>query len=149
MSKNKNDDHARLKELLESELDAYEQLLILAEAQAKLLAKDDIDAFDKSLDEGQKFIEKINGLHQESKALMQSYMSAPAGEKDADIDSLAVKIRGVLKECAGLNVKNAASAQERIEGYTEKIDKLSASRKGIGGYAQSVPNTPEMFDRKS
>jgi len=155
------EDLARLSELLKAELEAYEQIRKLSKKQSALLAKDSISEFDESLDEGQKYIEKINGLHQESGPLMQSYMSAAedsaatavitaaADGKDAGIESLIAQIRDVLKACAELNAMNTDAAKEKTEGYTEKIGKLSANRKGIGGYAQSLPNTPEIFDKRS
>jgi len=42
-----------------------------------------------------------------------------------------------------------AAMKDKVEEHTRKIDEKSAQRKGIGGYAQAVPNTPEIFDKKS
>jgi len=142
-------DRMRLTELLEKELEAFEQIFKLSEKQAKLLAKDNIDAFDSSLDEGQKYIEEIKGLHQESEPLMQSYMSGAGKDAADEIEKLRSRIQDIIAKCAELNHINSAAAKEKLENYIGKIDKLSSSRKGIGGYAQSVPNTPEMFDKLS
>ena len=139
----------RLSELLCKELEIFEQIRKLTEKQAALLVRDDIESFTRSLDKRQELIEKINGLHQESDPLMQSYISAPAGEKSAGIDDLKEKIRDIVEACAELNEKNTAEMKARAEAQTEKIDKHSAKRKGIGGYAQAVPNVPEMFDKKT
>jgi len=147
-----NNDRTRLLELLGSELEAFGQIRKLTESQAKLLLKDNISAFDDSLDKGQEYIEKINGLHQESGPLMQSYMSAVIDNdesKDEEIERLLENIREVTAECAEFNLKNTDAAKTKIDEYIKKMEKLSSSRKGIGGYAQSVPNTPEMFDKLS
>jgi len=151
VSKISSVDLERLTELLSEELETYSQIRKLTEEQTKLLTKDDIEAFDKSLDKRETLIEKINGLHQDSNPLMQSYASVSNGSdaSNADIDDLKNKIREQLEICAQLNDKNMSIMKMKAEEHTKKIDEQSAKRKTIGGYAQSVPNMPEMFDRKS
>ena len=151
MSKFASADMERLSKLLGDELEIYGQIRKLTEKQTELLAKDDIDAFNISLDKREKLIEKIKGLHQESDPLMQSYASLPeSGEKtDSDIDTLKGQIREVLVVCSKLNDENIAAMKKKTKEHTKKIDKQSAKRKGIGGYAQAVPNTPEVFDKKT
>ena len=151
MSNFSSADTEKLSQLLGKELDAYEQIRKLTETQTELLTRDDIDAFDSSLDKRAKLIEKIKGLHQESDPLMQSCVSLSADGKSSneEIDNLTKKIREVLEICNDLNEKNITIMNEKTEEQTKKIDEQSAKRKGIGGYAQSVPNTPEIFDKKS
>ncbi|MCL2820542.1 MAG: flagellar protein FlgN [Oscillospiraceae bacterium] len=151
MSKIPSADKERLIELLKEKLKIYKQIKKHTEEQTELLAKDDIEAFDSSLDKREKLIEKINGLHQETETLMQSYVSAPEDgkEKNPEIDNLEKEIREVLTECASLNDDNIAMMKEKTEEHIKKIEEQSAKRKGIGGYAQSVPNTPEVFDKKT
>jgi len=141
----------QLSELLNKELDCYVQIRKLTEEQTELLAKDDIEAFDESLDKRETLIEKIKGLHQESTPLMQSYVSFSSNGKKADskIDGLTKQIREQLEICAKLNDINAGTMKIKTDEHTKKIDEQSAKRKGIGGYAQAVPNVPEMFDKKS
>ena len=149
MSKFKPAEWDRLSVLLGKELEIFAKIRKLTGEQAELLAKDDVDQFISSLDKRQELIEKINGLHQESDPLMQSYVSSPADEKYAEIEELREKIRETVGICAELNDKNVAEMKAKSEAHTKKIDKHSAKRKGIGGYAQAVPNTPEVFDTKT
>jgi len=149
LSKFTSADHERLSESLSKELEIFGQIRKLTEKQSELLSKDNIESFDKSLDKRAELIEKINGLHQESAPLMQSYMSLTGSDKNAEIDNLREQIRKTVESCAELNDKNMAALKERSEENTKRIDKLSANRKGISGYAQSVPNTPEIFDKKT
>ena len=141
----------QLTKLLEKELDLHEQIHTLTKTQAELLNKDDIDAFNSSLDKREKLIEKIKGLHQESEPLMQSYVSVTTTEGNADktIDNIKKQIREVLEKTAKFNDENIAVMKEKTEEHTKKIDEQRAKGKTIGGYAQSVPNTPEVFDKKT
>jgi len=144
-------DTERLSKLLSEELEFYSKIRKLTEEQTELLAKDDIEAFDNSLDKRETLIEKIKGLHQDSNPLMQSYVSfsSDGNKTDDKIDDLKKQIREQLEICAELNDKNMETMKLKTEEHTKKIDEQSAKRKTIGGYAQSVPNTPEMFDKKS
>ena len=151
MSNFSSTDIGRLSQLLRKELEIYGRIRELTEAQTQLLAKDDIDALNISLGEREACIEEIKGLHQESNPLMQSYVSfsTDGKNKNNEIDDLKKQIREVLETCGGLNDVNIATMREKTEEHSKKIDQQSAKRKGIGGYAQSVPNTPEMFDKKT
>jgi len=141
----------RLAELLGEELEVYRQIRKLTEKQSKLLTRDEIEAFNGSLDKREELIEKIKGLHQETDPLMQSYISFSAGgeNKIGKIDQLRQQIRDEIEFCAGLNDKNIAAMEEKTQDHIKKIDDKSSKRKSIGGYAQSVPNTPEVFDKKT
>jgi len=144
------DDAKRLQELLEHELGKLRQVFELTSMQAELLASDDIDAFDSSLDSRQELIEEINGLHQESDVLMQSYISVTssgAAEKADGIEKAAADARAILESCAELNEKNATAAKEKAEEYIKRIGKLSLSRKSLRLYTTDVPNKPELFDK--
>ena len=151
MSNFSSADTERLSKLLSEELEFYSKIRKLTEEQTELLAKDDIEAFDNSLDKRETLIEKIKGLHQDSNPLMQSYVSfsSDGNKTDDKIDDLKKQIREQLEICAELNDKNMETMKLKTEEHTKKIDEQSAKRKTIGGYAQSVPNTPEMFDKKS
>ena len=140
-----------LLEPLRKELDVLGQVRELTEKQAELIAADDIDGFNRSLDSRQGHIEKINGLHQESDVLMQSYMSyldSAGGKSIKEIDEALAQIRDALAECTALNDSNITAAKEKAEGYIKQIGKLSLNRKNIGAYIQDVENKPEMFDKK-
>ena len=140
-----------LLERLGKELEILGRVRELTEKQAELLAADDIDGFNMSLDGRQEHIERINGLHQESDVLMQSYMSYQAssgGKSIKEIDETLARIRDVLAECAALNDGNITAAKEKAEGYIKQIGKLSLNRKSLGAYIQDVENKPEIFDKK-
>jgi len=143
VSKTASADTEKLSKLLSEELELYGQIRKLTEKQTELLAEDDIDAFNISLEQREALIEKIKGLHQESNPLMHSCVS------DDKIDKLKKKIRIELEACSKNNDKNISVLHEKTQDHTKKIDEQSSKRKGIGGYAQSVPNTPEMFDKKT
>jgi len=146
------DEETRLLELLGEEQKLFEQIHGLTVQQAELLAADDIEAFDKSLDSRQELIEKINGLHQETNILMQSYISfsgSPGGMKSAAAEAALESLRDKISLCAELNEKNMAAAKEMAEDYIKRIGKLSLSRKSLGAYALSVPNNSELFDKKT
>jgi len=149
VSKTASEDLERLSKLQSEELELYKKIRKLTEEQTELLAKDDIEAFNISLDKREKLIEEIKGLHQESNPLMQSYASSSSGSKSNTVEELKKEIREIIEICAKLNDKNVIFLKEKTENLTKEIDEKSAKRKGIGGYAQSVPNTPEMFDKKT
>jgi len=144
-------DKERLTTLLGDELELYKQIRKLTEEQAELLSKDDIEAFNESLDKREEIIEKIKGLHQESAPLMQSYVSSTTGGKNKikEIDKLKKQIQEELEFSSRQNDDNIETMKQKTEDHTKRIDEQSAKRKGIGGYAQSVPNTPEVFDKKT
>ena len=151
MSNISSADTKRLEELLNEELKLYELIRDLTEKQTDFLANDEIEAFDDSLNERATLIEKIKGLHQESNPLMQSYVSLASDKKNKEntIEELKDRIRDALEICNELNKKNTETMEQKLQDHSVKIDEQSAKRKGIGGYAQSVPNTPEMFDKKT
>jgi len=144
-------DTERLLELLGREHELYKKIQELTQEQATLLAKDDIEEFNNALDRREELIEEIKGLHQESDTLMQSYTTfvKNGNEKNDGIDKLKGEIRELIKTCVKLNDESIMLMREKTEDQSRKIDEASSKRKGIGGYAQSVPNTPEMFDKKS
>ena len=142
----------RLLELLEKELELYGQIHSLTLKQAKLLASDELDTFYKSLDDRQGLIEKINGLHQETRPLMQSYLSfsdAPGGIKSEAIDTAEAKRIAVISECKAQNDKNIATVNEKNEDHSKRIGELNKSRKTLGAYTLSVPNDSDLFDKKT
>jgi len=156
-----SEDKERLPELLGEELEYYKQIRKLTEEQNELLSKDDIEAFNGSLIRREELIEKIKGLHREKGELMQSYESISESDKpqsedsqnksrqNKEIDNLNKQIREIVEVCAQINDENILSIKEKTENLTKRIDEQSSIRKGLGGYVQSVPNTPEMFDKKT
>jgi len=143
---------ARLVELLVEELGMWEVIRELTKKQAELIAADDMEAFEGSITHRESIIEKIKRLHQESDVLMQSYVSfADSDEKKTvkAIDDAAKRVTDTIAECIESNGENMEAAREKAEGYMGKISKLSRSRKSIGAYAQNVPNSPELFDKKT
>jgi flagellar biosynthesis/type III secretory pathway chaperone len=141
----------KLIELLSEELELFEQIYKATEKQSKILNVEDydIEAFDKLIDKRQELIEKINGLHQKSNPMMQSFVTSPSYKKDSEVEKLKEKIQSKVKQCANLNDENMAIISDKTDNQKDKIEKQSAKRKGIGGYAQAVPNTPEVFDRNA
>ena len=142
-------DNERLIKLLGEELKLLEQIQKLTEKQTELLTGDDVDGVDDSLNKRQQLIEKINGLHQDSDSLMQSYVSAPLDEAGSEIEALREQIKDKLEACDKSNTENMDALKAKAIEQTKKIDEQSKKRKGIGGYAQAVPNTPEMIDKKT
>ncbi|MDR2599619.1 MAG: flagellar protein FlgN [Oscillospiraceae bacterium] len=151
MSKNETQGADKLIELLSEKLELFEQIYKATEKQSKILSDEDydIEAFDKLIDKRQELIEKINGLHQKLDPMMQSFVSSPSYKKDSEIEKLKDKIQNKVKECSDLNNENMEIISDKTDNQKDKIEKQSAKRKGIGGYAQAVPNTPEVFDRNA
>ena len=150
MSKFSSAKAARLNELLRQVLEIFVEMRRLTENQTDLIAAEDIAALDESIGRRQTLIEEINGLHQESDILMQSYMSystSTDGESISEIDAAAGQLRDAITECAGINDKNTLSAMEKAAKYAERIDKLSKSRKSLGSYIHRLSNDPELFDK--
>ena len=146
------DKEARLLKLLGDEAAIFSKILELTGKQTELLAADDLEEFEKSLNQRQEFIEQINGLHQEAEALMQSYVSyseSTGRKKIAAIEQAIEKLRDVISECAGLNESNIAAAKEMTGEYVKRMDELNVGRKSLGAYAQNVPNNSELFDKKT
>jgi len=154
-------EEARLLELLGEEQAIFERIRALTGEQATLIAADDMEAFNGSLDSRQELIEKINGLHQETNVLMQSYISfsgdagagsggaGSEGAKSAKVEAARELLNGVIAECADMNAKNQAAANEMAEEYAKRIEKLNLSRKSLGAYALGVSNNSELFDTKT
>ena len=142
----------RLIELIEQELEIFTQILELTQKQTELLEEDKANELDHHLDHRQGLIEKINGLHQESDVLMQSYIefsAATGGRKIDDVETVLEKLREVIAECAALNDKNIEATKEKTDDYTKQIVKLSQGKKSVSAYMQDLPNEPEMFDKKT
>ena len=140
----------RLITMLEEKLKLFEQMKEQTVKQAEFLAQDEIEAFSESLDMGEKLKEKINGLHQESEVLMQSYMSSchSGGRgKVKAIDNLKEKIRNVIEECQSNNEKNGATAKGKIEEYTKRLKELDTSKKTFNAYTMDIPDNSEHFDK--
>ena len=173
-------EETRLLELLGEEQVILEQIRALTGMQAALITADDMEAFNYSLDSRQELIEKINGLHQETDVLMQSYIAFSgqeesaggagemgsgaktaagagkmgsgemgAGAKSAGVEAALELRRSVLAECAGMNARNLAAANEMAGEYSKRIEKLNLSRKSLGAYALGVSNNSELFDKKT
>ena len=142
----------RLIKLLEGELELFELIHEQTIKQTELLVADNTTEIEKSLDIRQELIEKINGLHQESEPLMQSYLlfsGAPGGKNNPAIDAAGKKLRAIIAECHAKNEKNMSSVHDKSNAYTKRITELGVSKKGIGAYIQSVPNDAELFDKKT
>jgi len=139
----------RLTELLGEELKLLNNIVELTDEQTRQIDLDEFDGLGKLLDDRQKLIEKINGLHQETTPLMQSYVSSSDYEKIYEIDDLRDQIKQVLTKCKNLNEINVEALSQKSTIQSEKIEKQSAQRKGIGGYAQAVPTSSERFDKKT
>ena len=144
------DNKKRLLVLKKQETELFAQMRGITEKQAELIEADDLAAFNETLDSRQELIEKINGLHQESDALMQSYISyadSPEGEKIGELDAAIAELRGLVAEIAGMSEGIMEAAKTRAAHYTERIGTLSLSRKSLGKYQTDLPNSPQMFDK--
>ena len=137
-----------LQEKLIQKLELFNQIQKLTEKITEQIDADKIEALDVSLGKRQELIEKINGLHQELDPLMQSYISN-TDSKDKEIESLIEQIREITLSCSKQNDENLNAIKEKSQEQTEKIDKQSAKRKGISGYAQAVGFSSEVIDKKS
>ena len=150
MSKFNNDDEIRLLELLTEQLELFRQVKEQTIKQTQLMEADDIEAFSISLDSRESLIEKINGLHQESNILMQSYISKPAtGDygKTKEIEELRNSIKNIITECQEMNINNTKSAQNKKDEYTKRINELDKSKKTFNAYSLDIPDNSEHFDR--
>ena len=142
----------RLLELISREIEEFEQILKLTEKQTELIAAEETDALSDSLDSRQELIDKINGLHQETDLLMQSYISfstTAKGESIGAIDEAIERLDGIIARCAAIDGKNTTLAKEKAEDYIKRIGKLSLTRKSIEKYAPGIPNDSEYFDKKT
>jgi len=151
VSKFTKDSEAKLLNMLGEELKVWEQIYTLTENQASLIELDDVEKLSESIDQRQELIEKIKGLHQESNALMQSYISVSGndeGGKSAAIEAEKTKIRNKITACSQKNDKNIAEANKIKGTYIEKAEELGQQRKSIGAYALDVTNNSELFDTK-
>ena len=150
MSKFNRESETRLIFLLEEELKLFEQMKEQSNKQTKLLAQDEIEAFSESLEKREKLKEKINGLHQETEVLMQSYMAsyqAGGRGKVKAIDTLREKLRAIIEECQSINDKNFESAKGKIEEYTKRLKELDTSKKTFNAYTLDIPENSEHFDK--
>lgn len=146
------DTRVRLLVLLDAEIELFGRIYELTVKQAELLAADDIEEFNKSLDSRQILIEKINELHQEINILMQSYVSfagSGTGRKIEAIEKAEAQRLDIIAQCAALNEKNNRAANEKADAYIKRIDKLNLTKKSLEIYTPELPNTPELFDRKT
>jgi hypothetical protein len=144
------DNATRLLELIGQELELFGRIRELSQDQAELIAQDEIEALNISLDRRQECIDKINGLHQETNVLMQSYMASvgtDGSKKSEEAESAIRRLRDAVSGCVALNEKIMADAQEKAKSYAGRIDELSTGRKGLDSYIHQVPNNPELFDK--
>ena len=142
------EEKARLLELLSKEFELFRQMYELTEKQAMLLAADDAAAFDSSLDSRKELIEEINGLHQETDILMQSYISFAGSDKGGKIDVIEKAVaqrQDAIAQCVVLNEKNTSAAKGKAKDYVKRIDKLSQNRKSLELYTPDVPSKPELL----
>ena len=148
---------ARLLELFGQATELAEGLLERSEAQSQMLAADDLDAFNESLDRGRETIEEINGLHQEAEALMQSYAlylqssrgDGGSGGRSEAVDAAAERFIDAVEQCAQRNTRNLDEAKEKTEEFIRQIGSLSLKRKSLGLYAQNTGNSSAHFDKKT
>ncbi|MCL2248431.1 MAG: flagellar export chaperone FlgN [Oscillospiraceae bacterium] len=149
MSDNFFEKATRLTKLLDDELKLLENIKELTDEQTRQIEMDEFDGLEKLLERRQELIEKINGLHQESQELMQSYVSSSSLKPVREIENLKEEIKYLLQTCKESNERNIEMLSHKSTTQKEKIGKQSAQRKGIGGYAQAVPTSSEMFDKKT
>ena len=143
---------ARLLDLLGQATELAERALERSKEQSEMLASDDLDSFNESLDRGRETIIKINGLHQEAEALMQSYASysiSEGGAKIEEVDAAADRFIKTVEQCAAINMRNLNEAKNRTEEFIRQIGSLSLKRKSLGLYAQNTGSSSKLFDKKS
>lgn len=146
MSEFSAQDKQKLLSLLTEKQKLLSQIEQNTKEQGGLLEKDDIEAFDSSLQQSDSIIEKIKGLHQETDTLMQSYISSK--KRDEKIEDLKNAIEQTLKTCAEKNKALSQAAKKRQKDLSIEIEEKRSKREGIGGYAQATPTTSEVFDKK-
>ena len=142
----------RLLELLGEAVELTGRVAGISDEQSKMLASDDLDSFNESLEKGQELINKINGLHQESEVLMQSYASyvnSAGGGKINAIEAAAARFVELLELCAASNKRNLSEATEKTEEFIRQIGSLSLKRKSLGRYAQNSGESSAHFDKKT
>ena len=138
--------------MLEQQFKLFDEIRKISESQSRLIAADDFDQFNKSLDKRQRIIEKIKELHRESHPLMQSYESfqkAPGGKAIVPIEEAASRLRSVIEGCGRQNSSDMEASEAKREGCKEQIDKMQTNRKGLGAYAGKISYAPEVFDKMS
>ena len=141
----------RLIELLQEELSLFKQIKQQTKMQTELLVTDDIERLNESLNLREQLKEKINGLHHESKILMQSYILSNISHergKVKEIDTIKEQIRDIIMRCKEINDNNFETAKSKMDEYTKRIKELDTSKKTFDAYSFEVISNPEHFDKK-
>ncbi|MCL2151642.1 MAG: flagellar protein FlgN [Oscillospiraceae bacterium] len=144
------DQETRLLELLGQEIELFVEMYELTGKQSEMIAQDDVDTFGGSLDRRLELIDRINGLHQESDILMQSYALLADIEGKGKIDAIeeaAARRQDLITGCTEQNAQNGEAAKEKAGNYAKRAGRLNLIRKSLELYTLDMPNDPELFDR--
>ena len=132
-------------------LSAY---LALTNQQADILTAEDTDAFNENLDQRQKIIDKIEGLHQEIVPLMQAYTSSVGDSKQpssyaAKINEIESQTQAMLADVRTVDRRVLEKAKEKAAFFGAEIKRVNLSRKSIGKYQNNAGMpTSGIFDQK-
>ena len=143
-------DKKQLFESLEQNLKLFGKVREISLNQKNLIAEDDFEALNESLQKRQDVIDKINGLHRDFAPLMQSYVSfaeSGGGATDSEIEKASKKLTELINECAVLNDSNMQMLKDKMKTHSEKSEKMRQSRESLGLYAQGGVNSAELFDK--
>ena len=132
-------------------LSAY---LALTNQQADILTAEDTDAFNENLDQRQKIIDKIEGLHQEIVPLMQAYTSSVGDSKQPSsyatkINEIESQTQAMLADVRTVDRRALEKAKEKAAFFGAEIKRVNLSRKSIGKYQNNAGMpTSGIFDQK-
>lgn len=150
----------RLNEILQKKTLLLQDILVLTEAQAKVINEDGIDDLNKLIDKKQTKIDAINSLDEEFSVYFQRLKSSMNIKSLTELDALGLEGAGQLKSLTGgiLALINAIGEKEKQNNENSKklldqlgsdIKKLNQNKKVNSAYAHKSVDIPSYFiDKK-
>lgn len=148
------DTYSKLVEGLKKRLAAAMEYLKLTRRQKAELEAENVEAFNKSLAERGKLIERIDAMNSALAGPLKLYQGykAKAPEGDAaviEVEGIVEKTKEALKISGELDDGNARAVNSLMREAAGERKKLSKSRKGIGKYAQKdMQFSPGFIDAR-
>ena len=151
MGKFSEGDFLKLIDLLTEKKKLADEFLELTCKQAEIIAAEDINALNVSIEKRQQVIEKLIGLHQEIQFLMQSYASSHAAQTEEGsrkVRQMEEQTENAIREAISKNNENAEAIKKQMEYVGQEARKIDLERKSIGMYNNiSALTTSELFDK--
>lgn len=146
--KNRED---KLKGLLESKCDLFNEMQKLLSEQKELLEQKNIDGFNSKCDDGDKIVSALKNIDYEI-ARLESISDVTAAAKG---DHSNEKLRNLLNRAVGYAQQNEALARELAGRLTDSRREIMDELEGtvtmsrIGGYRTFSENHPIYVDKRN